>query len=398
VWLDPRLNSGVQFRSHAYAENTPILNSEGKPSLDDKGQPRFHPAGRVYGYQCELDVDPVRNRWWVGGIYEEARRLWLFPGPVRPVPNFGLAGAVAWVPGTWNHLRIEAVGPRLRTWVNGRLRADLTDGDTAAGFIGLQVHSVADLPENRGLQVRFRNVRIQKITTGSLPELPSATNSLGEAEASAGWKLLWDGKSSAGWRSARKPVFPDRGWKMEAGVLSVAETGGREADAGGDIITVEQYSDFELSVDFRLAPGANSGIKYFVDPTINQGAGSAIGLEFQLLDDTRHVDANLGKEGNRTLGSLYDLIAAPYDKPLQPPGEWNTARIVAQGRKVQHWLNGKKLVEFERGSPDFRKRVAGSKYAKWPAFGELPAGHILLQDHGNEVSFRNIKLRPLSPR
>ena len=182
---------------------------------------------------------------------------------------------------------------------------------------------------------------------------------------------------------------------MVDGVLTVLESGGGEAEAGGDIITVDPFSSFELKLEFKITPGANSGIKYFVDPELNKGQGSAIGLEFQILDDERHPDAKMGRDGNRTLGSLYDLIAAPEDKKINPVGEWNEARIVARGNHVEHWLNGEGVVEFERGSPEFRRLVAESKYRIWKNFGELPEGHILLQDHGNRVSFRNIKVREI---
>ena len=183
-------------------------------------------------------------------------------------------------------------------------------------------------------------------------------------------------------------------------MASVEKSGGAEATNGGDIITTRDYRNFELSVDFRLTPGANSGIKYFVDPNLLKGDGSAIGLEFQLLDDERHPDSKMGRDGNRTIGSLYDLITArtlsDTDSPgkrVNAPGEWNRAVIVVRGKHVEHWLNGFKVVEYERGSPAFRALVARSKYAKWPNFGEWEQGPILLQDHGDRVDFRSIKLR-----
>jgi hypothetical protein len=262
------------------------------------------------------------------------------------------------------------------------------DNLTPAGFIALQVHSIDD-PAIGGTQVRWRNLRIQ--------ELPAPVqNTLTAAETAAGWKLLWDGKSNQGWRSAKGPNFPKGGWKIQGGELVITETGGAESAAAGDIITLEKFSNFELSVDFKITPGANSGIKIFVDPSINKGAGSAIGPEFQILDDDRHPDAKLGRDGNRTIGSLYDMIAAPSTKRVYPPGCWNTANIISNGKKVTFTLNGVKTLEFERGSEDWRKTVATSKYAKWNAFGELPEGHILLQDHGNTVAYRNIKIRSLS--
>ncbi len=220
-------------------------------------------------------------------------------------------------------------------------------------------------------------------------------NTLTDSEKKGGWTLLWNGKTTDGWRSAHSEDFPKVGWEIKDGVLSAQAAGDAESQNGGDIITRRKYGNFELVADFRITPGANSGIKYFVDPGLNKGAGSAIGCEFQILDDERHPDAKLGREGNRTIGSLYDLIPAASDKKVNPPGEWNTARIIVQGNHVEHWLNGKKVVSYERGNPAWRALVATSKYKDWPKFGELPEGNILLQDHGFAVSFRNLKIREL---
>jgi hypothetical protein len=188
---------------------------------------------------------------------------------------------------------------------------------------------------------------------------------------------------------------------VKDGVLTVLESGGGEAVAGGDIITRERYSDFELLVDFKITEGANSGIKYFVqpnlDPITGTGAtaaqGSAIGLEFQILDDVRHPDAKGGRDGNRTVASLYDLLTASADKLVNPIGSWNTARIVSSGNHVEHWLNGALVLQYNRGTPVYKDLVARSKYKTIPGFGEWKDGHILLQDHGNRVSFRNIKIK-----
>jgi uncharacterized protein len=232
----------------------------------------------------------------------------------------------------------------------------------------------------------------------------AAPNTLTAQEKADGWRLLWDGKTGNGWRSPKSDKFPDHGWTIRDGVLTVHENGGEESAGGGDIITRERYHNFELTADFKITPGANSGIKIFVQPDISPvdkktgqktAVGSAIGMEFQILDDERHHDAKLGRNGDRKLGSLYDLIPAPADKVVNPVGEWNHARILSQGQHVEFWLNGKKTVEFERGSEAFRQAVAESKFKNIPDFGEWPDGHILLQEHGNEVSFRNVKLREL---
>jgi type 1 glutamine amidotransferase len=235
------------------------------------------------------------------------------------------------------------------------------------------------------------------MTNGDFPP-----NTLSDSEKSAGWELLWDGKTTDGWRSVRSENFPAEGWAVQDGVIAVHENGGEESSKGGDIITRKKYSDFELSVDFRITPDCNSGIKIFVQPDLSPidkktgkptAVGSAIGLEFQILDDQLHPDAKLGRDGNRTIGSLYDLISPPKDKIRKPLGEWNNARIISRGHHVEFWLNGHKTVEFERGSPEFRAAVAASKYRDIPDFGQWADGHILLQEHGSEASFRNIKIR-----
>ena len=218
-------------------------------------------------------------------------------------------------------------------------------------------------------------------------------NRLSAAEKMSGWKLLWDGQTTKGWHGARLDHFPDQGWMIENGLLTVLESGGAEAEHGGDIVTDDLYGAFELSLEFRITPGANSGVKYFVFPKTPNTRGSAIGLEFQVLDDDKHPDAKKGVAGNRTVSSLYDLIPAE-GKSVNPPGKWNHARIVAhKNGDVEHWLNGVKVVSYNRFSQAFRALVQKSKYAKYENFGQIAKGHILLQDHGNRVSYRNIKIR-----
>jgi hypothetical protein len=358
VMVDPKLNSGVQVRS-----------------LSD---PAYR-AGVVHGYQIEIDPS---ERGWSGGIYDEQRRGWL------QKPEHDEAARRAFRNGQWNRYRVEANGDRLRTWVNDVPVSDLTDGMTRSGFIGFQVHSARDA----GLVVRWRNIRLKELPRAKTGLAP---NTLTEEERQQGFRLLWDGHTSWGWRSAKGKDFPKQGWAIEDGVLSVVETGGAESRAGGDIVTEARFAAFELKLEFRLTPGANSGVKYYVDTELNKAEGSAIGLEFQLLDDATHPDAKMGRDGNRTLASLYDLISAAAGKRTRPIGEWNEARIVSDGRRVEHWLNGAKTVEFERGSEEFRRLVAISKYKVWPAFGERPDGPILLQDHGNRVDFRNVKIREI---
>jgi hypothetical protein len=230
-------------------------------------------------------------------------------------------------------------------------------------------------------------------------EISFLDNQLTPYEKRQGWRLLWDGKTSKGWRGAKLTGFPESGWTMEDGVLTVEATDGGESTGPGDIVTIDRFTNFEFSFEFKITEGANSGVKYFVDPALNKGEGSAIGCEYQVLDDKVHPDAKEGVAGNRTLASLYDLITAENlqtkdrSKQFKGIGEWNQGRIVSDNGKVEHWLNGEKYIEFDRYSQMFRALVAYSKYKVWPGFCQWPDGSLLLQDHGNEVSFKNLKVR-----
>lgn len=209
-----------------------------------------------------------------------------------------------------------------------------------------------------------------------------AENVLTAQEKAEGWKLLWDGKTASGWQGANSKPFPNHGWVMTNGVLTIGTN-----SKAGDIVTKEKFTDFTLKADFMLTHAANSGIKYFYDPAVAGGTA----LEFQVLDGA-HPDAARGRNGNRKIGSFYDVIPAVGAHP-KALGEWNTAMIVSKGAHVEHWLNGEKVCEFDRGSDAFRAAVKLSKFQKWPNWGETKSGSILLQDHNDCVSYRNIKIK-----
>ncbi len=369
TWFDPQMNSGVQIRSESRAD---------------------YQNGRVHGYQVEMDPSA---RAWSGGIYDEARRGWLYTLDKNP------EGQKALKVGEWNHYRVEAIGNSIRTWVNGIPCADLIDEMTPSGFIALQVHGIGNDSTKTGLQVKWKNIRIitkdvQQYATPYekvIPQTSYLDNQLTEREKADGWKLLFDGSTSAGWMNAKTKSFPATGWEIREGVLSLNPES-KGPDGGGDIVTSEKFRNFELMVDFRYVTGGNSGIKYFVDTESDNGARSSIGCEYQILDDRENPDAKAGMEGNRKLAGLYDLIA-PKNIRDNGAGQWNRATIIVNGSKVQHWLNGFLTVEYERATPEWRELVAKSKFRDFKGFGEAAEGRILLQDHGNVVSFKNIKIR-----
>ena len=223
----------------------------------------------------------------------------------------------------------------------------------------------------------------------------SQDNTLTDKEKSDGWQLLFDGSSMDKWKRPNSDSFPTRGWTIENGVISINENGGRQS--GGDIITKEQFDDFDFMIDFKLTEGANSGIKYAVhlfNPPV-AGLGAILGPEYQVLDDEKHPDARAGRNGNRKLGSLYDMLPSTATNALRPIGEWNTARIISKGNKVEHWLNGTKVLEYDKNSDTYKEAFTLSKFKEVKGYGESAKGHLLLQDHGNKVFFKNIKVRRL---
>lgn len=238
-----------------------------------------------------------------------------------------------------------------------------------------------------------QNLIIMRFIKNSLLILPAialsvsvfsqtGNNTLSGKEKDGGWILLFDGKTSTGWTKSDGSAFPGKGWLIKDGCLSL-----QKDQPAGDIITVAEYSDFELSFDFLMSPACNSGVKYFY---YNYPKGGSLGMEYQLLDDKLGDD---NKIDSHLCGSLYDIFAPDKSQVnLNPPGQWNSAKIISRGRHTEHWMNGKKILEFERGSDQYLTAVAKSKYKTEPVFGMVEKGHILLQDHGHEISFRNIKI------
>ena len=356
--------------------------------------------GRVHGYQSELDTS---ERAWTGGIYDEGRRGWLYPLTMNKT------GSNAFRNGYWNKVRIEAIGNTIKTFVNGIQCSNLVDDMTSEGFIALQVHSIRS-KELEGKTIKWKNIRIvtENLESNRTPSMPYARqisylkNTLTSEEKRKGWTLLWDGKTSNGWKSAKKNDFPNQIISSEEGVIHFPKHKmKRDPNSVGDIVTEKKYSDFELEVDFLSSAGGNSGIKYFVD-ALEKGDGRGIGLEYQVLDK-KHPDHNQGVGGNRTIGSLYDLIAAENlseknrdDIRANSSGSWNRARILVKGGHVEHWINNIKVVEYNRFSQTFKNLIKKSKYAKHQGFGVGLSGRILLQDHSpGDIKFKNIKIREL---
>jgi len=234
--------------------------------------------------------------------------------------------------------------------------------------------------------MKFKSLLTELILGGlilaSVSLIAAAPNSLTDTEKAAGWKLLFDGQSLTGWRAYGSAAKPGDGWKAEDGLLKKLK-----GVRGGDIVTEQKFGDFELSWEWRIEAGGNNGVKYLV----TEERRGAPGHEYQLIDDDGHPDGRLGPK--RQTASFYEVLAPTADKPMRKPGEWNHSRIVIQGQRVEHWLNGAKVLEYTLGSPEVKAGIAASKFKNAAGFGEKIEGHIMLTDHQDECWFRNLKIR-----
>jgi hypothetical protein len=245
----------------------------------------------------------------------------------------------------------------------------------------------------------------EESVSSSTPARPKEQliNVLTEDERADGWRLLFDGRTLVGWRGIGQEGVPVGHWIVEEGAIKKVGLGEvpRQADGqpiqGGDLMTVQTYDNFDLRLEWKIGRGGNSGIKYNVSEDVSMTIPppqAAIGFEYQILDDDENPDALVSP--NRTAAALYDLIA-PQGKTLRPGGEYNESRIIFRGGHGEHWLNGRKVLEFDLGTPQMEELVAASKYRDIPGFAEKRRGHIVLQEHGSTVWFRNIRIKELPP-
>lgn len=376
VYFDTLVNSGVLIRSNIEKD-------------EQKG---------LYGYQIEIDPASLG---YSGGIYEQNRRGWLYPLSRNNQARSAIKIA------QWNKYHIEAIGNTINTWVNGIHCARLVDDRVTEGLIGLQIPDISNNPDLEGAQIKWKNIKILTSDFGmnqwnkslTVPEISYLPNELTNWEKRNGFRLLWDGKSTKGWKGMKSDEFPDKRWKIENGELKVLPENPDPSITYSDIVTIDKFRNFELELEFKITKGANSGIKYFVNRLPN---GDLIGCEYQIIDDKEIPNSKIGVNGTHKLGSLYALVP-PENIFVKEKKElfkgvdtWNKVRILSVNGKVEHWLNNEKIVEYNRFSQLFSALIAYSKYNKFKSFGQSQEGNILLQDYENEVSFRSIKIRELN--
>ena len=366
-------NSGIEIRNLAY------------PEYQDKRNP--FKEGRVHGYQMEIDTKPQK---WSGSVYEEGgARGWVYvTAEVNP------AAQKAFKNNQWNKYRIEADGNTMRTWINGIPTSNLVDDKFPKGFIGLQLHSNQPGDPPGTFSIRFRDLRIQTSNlkfspVDNISVINLIPNNLSLQEKENGYSLLWDGRTTKGWKAVYASKFPEKGWEMKDGELSTMSG----AVKNGHLVTKKKYNAFELKFDFKISEGANSGVKYFVNDDDESKRPATSALEYQIVDDSKIAPEDV----TRTLGSLADIKAPTKSRGTSKRiGEWNQGVIkVHPSKRVEYWLNGYKILECQLGSDDFKSLVGKSKYKELTGFGTENTGRILLENNGSLVAYRSIKIREL---
>lgn len=366
------MNSGIQIRSQSVQE----VNN-----------------GRVHGLQVEIDPS---DRAWSGGIYDEARRGWMYQTEMNP------AAKKAFKKDEWNKYRIECLGSVIRTWVNDIPVTYMVDDLNLKGFIALQVHGVKERPG--GAQIQWKNIRIQTgkqmrprkldLTT---PVANYTSNTLSPQESAQGFQLLFNGKDLTNWRGVMMKTPPTAGWSIENGVLHALVADSTENGRRSDLVSNQIFKAFELNFDFKMDEGANSGVKYFFTES-NDNLKEGIGPEYQIMDNAFQAKTKSGLPEDRTMSSLVGLIPAiPLEPRFQKKlSEWNQGKIIVHtDKRVEHWLNGFKVVEYVLGSEAYKALTAKSKIATTPNFGLVDQSPVLLQNHGKSVYFRSVKIREL---
>ncbi len=360
---DSSSNTGVQLRSH--------YNPAGKNG-----------NGLVYGYQ--VDIDPLERRW-TGGIYDEGRREWLYPLALNPKaqPAFKFK--------EFNHIRVECIGNEIKTWVNGIAAAYVVDTVDTEGFIALQVHAV-NRPEYAGRKTYFRNVRIQtqdlkpKAFPKDIYVVNNIPNMLNAYEKANGWKLLFDGATYKGWRyTGSSEEIKD----------SIPREGVFKIGRNNPLLWYSTpYTAFDLSFEVNIPAGETGGLEYFALSLHHELLPT--GLRYQIADDAANLQAQ--QNPKHTLASLHDLIpAVKQPRFVRKAGQWNIGRIIAhKDGRVEHYLNGVRLFEYNRFSAQFKELAKqSSRYASLPGFGQHPAGYLVLFATGSDIQFRSIKLKEL---
>jgi hypothetical protein len=250
-------------------------------------------------------------------------------------------------------------------------------------MIGIALVALATAACNRASQPASEQAAAPAAEPAPAPA-PTGPNTLTAEEQAAGWQLLFNGKDLTGWKGYKKDA-PGATWVVEDGTLALT------AGGAGDLMTAAEYGPFELSLEWKISPKGNSGIIYLIKEEPDAANTYNTGPEMQVLDNDGHAD---GKIASHRAGALYDLETPP-DGAVKPVGEWNEARVIFTGSKIEHWLNGQKVSESSYGDEAWKKKVAASKFKQWKGFGAYPSGHIALQDHGDKVWYRNIKLKNL---